>query len=48
MVRLFNRGLLPFGIWEQLLEAEKMMDEEVHQNRLTSSNNYSYRDHSQP
>jgi len=31
MVRLFNRGLLPFGIWEQLLEAEKMMDEEVHE-----------------
>ena len=29
MVRLFNRGLLPFGIWEQLLEAERMMDEEV-------------------
>lgn len=31
MVRLFNRGLLPFGIWEQLLEAERMMDEEVHE-----------------
>ncbi|EOD35813.1 hypothetical protein EMIHUDRAFT_252526 [Emiliania huxleyi CCMP1516] len=29
MVRLFNRGLLPFGIWEQLLEAERMMDEEA-------------------
>merc|ERR1712046_310857 len=22
MARLFNRGLLPFGIWEQLLDAE--------------------------
>jgi len=31
MARLFNRGLLPFGIWEQLLEAESMMDAEVHE-----------------
>ena len=31
MARLFNRGLLPFGIWEQLLEAEAMMDAEVHE-----------------
>jgi len=30
MARLFNRGLLPFGVWEQLLEAEAMMDHEVH------------------
>ena len=30
MARLFNRGLLPFGMWEQLLEAESMMDAEVH------------------
>lgn len=30
MARLFNRGLLPFGLWEQLLEAESMMDAEVH------------------
>jgi len=30
MARLFNRGLLPFGVWEQLLEAEAMMDTEVH------------------
>uniref|UniRef100_A0A7S4BV14 Uncharacterized protein n=1 Tax=Chrysotila carterae TaxID=13221 RepID=A0A7S4BV14_CHRCT len=31
MARLFNRGLLPFGLWEQLLEAEAMMDAEVHE-----------------
>ena len=31
MARLFNRGLLPFGVWEQLLEAEAMMDHEVHE-----------------
>jgi len=30
MARLFNRGLLPFSVWEQLLEAEAMMDHEVH------------------
>ena len=30
MARLFNRGLLPFSVWEQLLEAESMMDHEVH------------------
>jgi len=30
MARLFNRGLLPFGVWEQLLEAEAVMDHEVH------------------
>tara|TARA_B110001452_G_scaffold156013_1_gene129897 strand:- start:1922 stop:2590 length:669 start_codon:yes stop_codon:yes gene_type:complete len=30
MARLFNRGLLPFGVWEQLLEAEALMDHEVH------------------
>merc|ERR1711871_1622034 len=29
MARLFQKGLLPFGIWEQLLEAEAMMDTEV-------------------
>jgi len=31
MARLFNRGLLPFSIWEQLLEAEAIMDTEVHE-----------------
>jgi hypothetical protein len=31
MARLFNTGLLPFSIWEQLLEAEAMMDTEVHE-----------------
>jgi len=31
MARLFNRGLLPFGVWEQLLDAEAMMDHEVHE-----------------
>lgn len=31
MARLFNRGLLPFGLWEQLLEAEALMDSEVHE-----------------
>lgn len=31
MARLFNRGLLPFSVWEQLLEAEAMMDTEVHE-----------------
>lgn len=31
MARLFQKGLLPFGIWEQLLEAEAIMDAEVHQ-----------------
>lgn len=31
MARLFNRGLLPFGVWEQLLEAEAIMDHEVHE-----------------
>merc|ERR1712129_562433 len=30
MARLFNRGLLPFGVWEQLLEAEAVMDHEGH------------------
>ena len=25
MARLFQKGLLPFGIWEQLTEAEAMM-----------------------
>lgn len=30
MARLFNRGLLPFSVWEQLLDAEAMMDHEVH------------------
>jgi len=30
MARLFQKGLLPFGIWEQLMEAESMMDTEVH------------------
>ena len=29
MARLFQKGLLPFGVWEQLLEAEAMMDTEV-------------------
>lgn len=29
MARLFQRGLLPFGLWEQLLEAEALMDTEV-------------------
>ena len=29
MARLFQKGLLPFGVWEQLLEAEQMMDTEV-------------------
>jgi len=29
MARLFQKGLLPFGVWEQLLEAETMMDQEV-------------------
>jgi len=29
MARLFQKGLLPFGLWEQLLEAEAMMDTEV-------------------
>jgi len=31
MARLFNRGLLPFSLWEQLLEAESLMDTEVHE-----------------
>lgn len=30
MARLFQKGLLPFGIWEQLVDAESMMDTEVH------------------
>jgi len=30
MARLFQKGLLPFGIWEQLVDAEAMMDTEVH------------------
>jgi len=30
MARLFQKGLLPFGIWEQLMDAEAMMDTEVH------------------
>lgn len=30
MARLFQKGLLPFGIWEQLVDAEAMMDAEVH------------------
>lgn len=30
MARLFNKGLLPFSIWEQLMEAEAIMDSEVH------------------
>mmetsp|Transcript_65948 Transcript_65948/g.197026 ORF Transcript_65948/g.197026 Transcript_65948/m.197026 type:complete len:101 (+) Transcript_65948:368-670(+) len=29
MARLFQKGLLPFGIWEQLVDAEAMMDTEV-------------------
>ena len=29
MARLFQKGLLPFSVWEQLLEAETMMDTEV-------------------
>ena len=29
MARLFQKGLLPFGVWEQLLEAEQIMDTEV-------------------
>jgi len=29
MARLFQKGLLPFGVWEQLLEAEAIMDTEV-------------------
>jgi hypothetical protein len=29
MARLFQKGLLPFGVWEQLLDAEAMMDTEV-------------------
>ena len=30
MARLFNRGLLPNSVWEQLLDAEACMDTEVH------------------
>ena len=30
MARLSNRGVLPFGVWEQLLEAEAVMNREVH------------------
>lgn len=30
MARLFQKGLLPFGLWEQLMEAEQLMDQEVH------------------
>lgn len=30
MARLFQKGLLPFGIWEQLTDAEAAMDAEVH------------------
>jgi len=30
MARLFQKGLLPFGIWEQLVDAESLMDSEVH------------------
>jgi hypothetical protein len=29
MARLHTRGLLPFGLWDQLLEAEALMDSEV-------------------
>jgi hypothetical protein len=29
MARLFQRGLLPYHVWEQLLEAEQVMDAEV-------------------
>lgn len=29
MARLFQKGLLPFNVWEQLLEAETIMDQEV-------------------
>ena len=29
MARLFQKGLLPFSVWEQLLEAETLMDQEV-------------------
>ena len=29
MARLFQKGLLPFPVWEQLLEAEALMDTEV-------------------
>ena len=31
MARLFQRGLLPNSVWEQILEAEAMMDSEVHE-----------------
>ena len=30
MARLFQKGLLPFSFWEQLTEAEAIMDSEVH------------------
>lgn len=30
MAKLFQKGLLPFGVWEQLVDAEAMMDTEVH------------------
>lgn len=29
MARLFQKGLLPFSIWEQLVDAESLMDAEV-------------------
>ena len=29
MARLFQKGLLPYHVWEQLLEAEQVMDAEV-------------------
>ena len=29
MARLFQKGLLPYHVWEQLLEAEQIMDSEV-------------------
>jgi len=29
MARLFQKGLLPHSVWEQLLEAEQLMDQEV-------------------
>ena len=34
MARLFQKGLLPFGIWEQLVDAESIMDTEVSQATL--------------
>ena len=33
MARLFQKGMLPSGLWEQLTEAEALMDGEMHQVR---------------